>query len=63
MKNFKHTEMLKELHVEHPYTHRLDSINDNILLTLLYHVPIHLDVINLSYFFMYFKVKIGPSRP
>lgn len=56
MKNFKHTEKFKVLYIEHPCIHRLDSIID-ILLKLLYHAPIHLAIISLSYFFlMHFKV-------
>ena len=36
VENFKHTEKLRELYSEHPYTHHLGS-TINILLYLLYH--------------------------
>ena len=56
MENFKRTEKLKELYLEHPKSRRLDSSIFDILLRLLYHVSIHLTIIKLSYFLMHFRV-------
>lgn len=52
-------EMLREIYIEQPFIQHTDSTN-NIFLTLLYRVRIHLVVsrrTNPSYFSMHFKVN------
>ena len=47
-KNFKHTPKLKELCSNHPYTHRLVSAINILLLCLFYHIPVTHLLIHLN---------------
>lgn len=51
VKNFKHTETLKEFYSEHLYPYHLDSTTDILLYLLYQYLSIH-----QSYFLMHFPV-------